>query len=243
MLRQPTASHTWTPPKRERSPSALLRRLRPRTKIDELSDLRCVRTFAADGPRRPATGCVANMPYGSTLVYRSPLLSPASGRAHRTSDRRAPRASARRGGSTRTSDSRGSRPASSAAITAGQFVVPSSSGRKVCRLNSCTRLSYSLKWMFLIRLPRIGIQCSGNWYCMMLPVSKCTCTRSLLKAVDEVDHLLRAEEKTVGEDVLHVQIDAGLLRLAGSACCIGLARSGDRRHRWAPARLSLSQGM
>jgi len=34
---------------------------------------------------------------------------------------------------------------------------------------------------FLIRLPRSGIQCSGKWYCMMLPVSKWTFTFSLEK--------------------------------------------------------------
>ena len=42
-------------------------------------------------------------------------------------------------------------------------------------------LENSLKWTFLIRRPRIGIQCSGNWKSMTLPVSKWTWTCLLPK--------------------------------------------------------------
>ena len=40
----------------------------------------------------------------------------------------------------------------------------------VCR--TTTRVLSKGSWMFLIRLPKSGIQSSGKWYCMMLPVSK-----------------------------------------------------------------------
>ena len=52
---------------------------------------------------------------------------------------------------------------------------------------------------------------------MMLPVSKWTRTRSDWKLSTNCDHLLRAVQEAVDEDVLDVQVDAGLLGLGDAA--------------------------
>ena len=76
----------------------------------------------------------------------------------------------------------------------------------------------------------------------MLPVSKWTRTRSLLKLVDEGVHLAGRHQVAVEEDVLDVQVDAQLLGQRAAACRRPRG-PGGRRRRSGTGSWSVRQGM